>query len=95
MASADRWALIALAVSLSVLGSCIIPGFGCLAPLVLGIVALVQAKTAVDPKRTRLYGWVAVGIGIVIMLFFIGIVIFYVMMIGSLINNPSFQNNLR
>src|SRR5690349_10875433 len=64
----DRWALIALTASLTVIGSCIIPGFACLAPLIIGIVALVQAKYAIDPRRARTYGWIATGIGIFILL---------------------------
>src|SRR5262245_65771651 len=64
----DRWALIALAVSISVVLSSCIPGFACLAPLIVGIIALAQAKNAVDPSRARTYGWIATGIGIVILL---------------------------
>lgn len=65
--SADRWALIALAVSLTVVLSCV-PGFTCLAPLIVGIVALMQARNAANPDRARTYGWIATGIGIVILL---------------------------
>src|SRR5262245_49500028 len=71
----DRWGLIALAVSLTVLLSCV-PGLNCLAflaPLVVGIIALAQARTAADPSRARMYGWIATGIGILIVLIFVGI----------------------
>ena len=89
----DRWGLIALAVSLTVLLSCV-PGLNCfafLAPLVVGVIALVQAKTAVDPSRARLYGWIATGIGIVIVLLFVGIIAIYGAFIARLLSNPEFQ----
>src|SRR5262245_23934596 len=76
-ASGDRWALIALTVSISVILSSCIPGFVCLAPLIAGIIALVQAKNAVDPSRARMYGWVATGIGILILVVAIGFIAVY------------------
>jgi hypothetical protein len=88
----DRWGLIALVVSLSVIGSCAIPGFGCLAPLVVGIIALVQAKTAVDPSRARLYGWISTAIGIVVLLFVVGLVAVYGAIFARLMSDPSFRN---
>jgi hypothetical protein len=88
----DRWGLIALAVSLSVIGSCVIPGFGCLAPLVVGIIALVQAKTAVDPSRARLYGWIATAIGILMLLLVVGVVAVYGALFARLMSDPSFRN---
>jgi hypothetical protein len=87
----DRWALIALAVSLSVILTSCIPGFACLAPLVVGIIALVQAKTAADPGRARTYGWVATGIGIFILVVGIGVVVAYGALIASVINSPEFR----
>ena len=74
--NADRWALIALAVSLTVVLSCV-PGFTCLAPLIVGIVALMQARNAANPDRARTYGWIATGIGIVIMLGGLAIITLY------------------
>jgi hypothetical protein len=91
MAGGDRWALVALAVSLSVIGSCVIPGFGCLAPLVVGIIALVQAKNAVDPGRARMYGWIATGIGILTLVVVVGIIVAYGAVIVSLMNNSDFR----
>jgi hypothetical protein len=91
---ADRWALIALAVSLTVLLSCV-PGLNCLAflaPLVVGIIALVQAKNAVDPSRARMYGWIATGIGILILLVVVGIIAAYGALVLRLVNDPSFRN---
>src|SRR5512138_3906419 len=90
----DRWALIALAVSLTVILTSCIPGFACLAPLIAGIVALVQAKTAVDPSRARMYGWIATGIGILILLVFVGIIAAYGALVFQLINNPNFRRSL-
>jgi hypothetical protein len=92
MTGGDRWGLVALAVSLSVIGSCVIPGFGCLAPLIVGIIALVQAKTAVDPKRARLYGWIATGIGIFTLVLVVGIIAVYGALIARLMSDPSFRN---
>ena len=91
-ASGDRWALIALAVSLSVILTSCIPGFACLAPLIVGIIALVQAKNAVDPSRARTYGWVATGIGIVILVVAIGAIAVYGALFARLMNSPEFRN---
>ena len=90
----DRWALIALAVSLTVILTSCIPGFGCLAPLIVGSIALVQAKTAVDPSRARMYGWIATGIGILILLLVVGIIAAYGALVAQLINNPNFRRSL-
>jgi hypothetical protein len=91
-AGGDRWALIALAVSLSVILTSCIPGFACLAPLIVGIIALVQAKNAVDPSRARTYGWVATGIGIVILVVAIGAIAVYGALFARLMNSPEFRN---
>jgi len=88
----DRWALIALAVSISVILSSCIPGFACLAPLIVGIIALVQAKNAVDPSRARMYGWIATGIGILILLAAIGLIAVYGALIAQLMNSPEFRD---
>ena len=88
----DRWALIALAVSLSVVLSSCIPGFACLAPLVVGIIALVQAKNAVAPSRARTYGWIATGIGILILVVAVGAIAVYGALIAQLMNSPEFRN---
>jgi hypothetical protein len=89
----DRWALIALAVSLTVLLSCV-PGFTCLAPLVAGIVALTQVKNAANPDRARMYGWIATGIGIVILLGVVAIIGLYGALFARLMNDPSFRRSL-
>jgi hypothetical protein len=87
----DRWALIALVVSLTLVLAACVPGFACLAPLVAGIIALVQAKTAADPSRARTYGWVATGIGILILLVGIAILAIYGALIVQIVNDPSFR----
>jgi hypothetical protein len=92
--SGDRWALIALAVSLSVILTSCIPGFACLAPLVVGVIALAQAKNAVDPNRARTYGWIATGIGIIILLIGISAIALYGALISQLINDPNFRRGL-
>lgn len=83
--NADRWALIALAVSLTVLLSCV-PGVSCLAPLIIGVVALIQARNAANPDRARIYGWIATGIGIVIFLGGLAILVLYGTAIASIMN---------
>jgi hypothetical protein len=90
----DRWGLIALTVSLSVILTSCIPGFACLAPLIVGIIALVQAKTAIDPSRARMYGWIATGIGILFLLVFVGIIALYGALFAQLMNDPNFRRSL-
>lgn len=93
----DRWALIALAVSLTVLLSCV-PGLNCLAvfaPLGVGIAALVQAKHAANPGRARTYGWIATGIGIVILIGLIAIIGLYGALFYQMLNNPAFRNEFQ
>lgn len=75
--SADRWALVALTISLTAVLSSCIPGFGCFAPLIAGIVALTQANKAANPERARTYGWVAVGIGGLFLLVMVVIIVLY------------------
>lgn len=92
----DRWGLIALAVSLTVLLSCV-PGLNCLAflaPLVVGIIALVQAKNAADPRRARTYAWIATGIGIAILLVVVAAIVAYGALIAQMFNNPDFMRNM-
>ncbi|NJP04673.1 MAG: hypothetical protein HC837_03075 [Chloroflexaceae bacterium] len=78
---ADRWALIALTVALTILLSTCVPGFSCLAPLIAGIVALAQARKAVEPQRARTYGWIATGVGILMVLALVLFIVAY----GSLL----------
>jgi Na+-driven multidrug efflux pump len=77
---ADKVALIALTTTVVVvLGMCI-PGGGCLlpfAPLVIGIMAVVQSKNAANPDRSRTYGWISIIAGLIPMIVFIVIAILY------------------
>ncbi len=76
---ADKTALIALVISLTVLLACI-PGLNCLiyvGPLIAGVIALLQAKEAANPDRARTYGWIATGIGVLILGAFLLIVMLY------------------
>jgi hypothetical protein len=84
--SGDKWALIALTVSISLVLSSCIPGFGCLAPLVAGIIALTQAKKAARPDRARTYAWVSIGIGGLILVLLIAIFALYGTLLMSAIN---------
>jgi Na+-driven multidrug efflux pump len=52
----------------------------------------VQAKTAVDPSRARTYGWVAIGIGILILLAVVGIIAVYGAVLARVMNDPEFRN---
>lgn len=93
----DRWAIIALAVAATTLISCI-PFVNCLAPLVplvVGIITLNKAKTAIDPSKARLYGWIATILGGLVLLVVIGAVVAYGALFASLMNNPDFTEQLR
>lgn len=90
----DRWGIAALAVFVTALISCI-PLVNCLAPfvpLVVGIMTLTKAKTAVNPQNARLYGWLATGLGIVYLLGIVVILVVYGSLIVNAINNPEFRN---
>ena len=87
----------ALAIAATTLISCI-PLVNCLAPLVplvVGIITLTKAKTAVDPSKARLYGWLATGLGIVFLLVIIGVVALYGTLIATFMNDPRFRDQLR
>ncbi len=75
--SADRWALIAVTTAAVIVLSMCVPGFSCLAPLIAGVIALTQAKNAVNPDRARTYGWIATGIGIAMLLVILGFIVLY------------------
>ncbi len=85
MANGDRWGLIALTIAVMTLLSCV-PGGTCLAPLVAGIVALNQAKNAVDPSKVRTYGWIATGLGIAVILLVLVVVVVYGAIFASLMD---------
>ncbi|GAB4209742.1 MAG: hypothetical protein OHK0022_41340 [Roseiflexaceae bacterium] len=94
MANGDRWGLIAITIVAMTLISCV-PGGTCLAPLVAGIVALTQAKNAVDPSKVRTYGWIATGLGIAVIVIGLVAIVGYGAFIASVMeqvqNNPEFS----
>jgi hypothetical protein len=93
----DRWAIAALAIATTTLISCI-PLVNCLTPLVplvVGIITLTKAKTAIDPSKARLYGWLATGLGIVFLLAAIALIALYGTLIATLMNDPRFRDQLR
>ncbi|HMO56020.1 MAG TPA: hypothetical protein PKA05_07885 [Roseiflexaceae bacterium] len=83
---ADRFALIALTVALTTILSCVVPGFSCLAPLAVGIVALTQAGQAADPKRAQTYSWIAIAIGGLILIGVLAFIALYGALIATVIN---------
>jgi hypothetical protein len=92
----DRWAIAALAVAATTLVSCI-PILNCLAPfvpLVVGIITLTKAKTAVDPSKARLYGWLATGLGALVLLVVLGLLALYGTLFATLMNDPNFRRQL-
>lgn len=96
-ASGDRWAIAALAVVATTLIGCV-PGLNCLAPLVplvVGIITLTKAKTAVDPSKARLYGWLATGLGILVLLAVVVVIVAYGAIFASLMNDGRFSEQLR
>ncbi|NJN67872.1 MAG: hypothetical protein HC884_14755, partial [Chloroflexaceae bacterium] len=76
-----KLALIALTTTILVvlqfctggIASCLIP----FAPLVMGIVAVVQSKNAANPDRARTYGWISVIAGSLPIIIFIVIMVIY------------------
>jgi uncharacterized BrkB/YihY/UPF0761 family membrane protein len=91
--SADRVALVALVISLMVLFSCV-PLLNCLtplAPLVAGIITLMQAKQAANPQRARTYGWIATSVGIIIVVVTVGFVVVYGAVVLSMMDEMQRQ----
>ena len=97
--SGDRWGLIAITVAVMTLLSCV-PGLNCIvpfAPLVAGIIALNRAKSAANPERARLFGWISTGLGILFLVGIAVIAVLYGAVIISAINQarntPGFQTS--
>jgi len=90
----DRWAIAALAIAATTLISCI-PLVNCLTPLVplvVGIITLTKARTAIDPSKARLYGWLATGLGVVFLLGIVAVIALYGTLIATLMNDPRFRD---
>ena len=94
MTGGDRWALVALAIGIMVPVACI-PILNCFAPhvaLIMGVVVLNKAKTATDPSRARLYGWIATGVGALFLILAVVGIAAYGAIIAQVLNNPQFRN---
>jgi len=92
----DRWGIAALAIFITTLISCV-PILNCLAPfvpLVVGIITLTKAKSAIDPSKARLYGWLATGLGILLLLVVVGLIAVYGAFFAALVNDAN-RNRLR
>jgi hypothetical protein len=68
----DLTSLVALACAgmlLFLCGTCNM-GFYCLPPLavILGVIGLIAARQAVDPMRTRIWSWIGVSSGVLVLL---------------------------
>jgi hypothetical protein len=74
--------------SLGALGSALLMAFLCLTcnmgfyclpviPLGLGVLGLLSARQAVDEERTRLYSWIGVGVGGLMVLMLIAAIVLY------------------
>ena len=67
----DLAALGALGSGVLVLFSCLTCNLGyyCLPfiPLLLGLVGIVSAREAIDKERTRLWSWLGIGAGVVVL----------------------------
>jgi hypothetical protein len=78
----DLAALGALTSGVLVLFSCLTCGFGfyCLplVPLVLGVIGLLSARQSVEEKRTRLWSWLGIAAGGLMLLLIIAGVILYI-----------------
>jgi hypothetical protein len=68
---------------------CVTGGYGIyclpLVALVLGIVALVNAKESVNPERTRRWGWISIGTGGVVLLLILAVIACFVIFYGAMI----------
>ena len=85
----DLVALIAAVAGAAIFGSCFASVAAWCVPLVLGIIGLVLAKEAVDPKRARLLSAVGVVSMVVLFLLFIAFIVLYVIFIAWIMKqNP-------
>jgi len=78
----DLTALGALTSGVLVLFSCLTCGFGfyCLpfVPLVLGLIGVLAARQSVEEKRTRLWSWLGIAAGGLMLLLIIAGVVLYI-----------------
>ncbi len=80
--SYDLAALGALTSGILVLFSCVTCGMGIyclpLVPLVLGLIGLLSARQAVEEERTRLWSWLGIAVGGLILLLTVAGVVLYI-----------------
>jgi hypothetical protein len=89
--SYDVAALGALASGVLVLFSCMTCGFGyyCLpfVPMLLGLIGIAAARDAIDEERTKLWSWLGIGAGVIVVLgMILGVLLsclFFAMMASS------------
>jgi hypothetical protein len=78
----DLAALGALTTGVVVLFSCLTCGFGfyCLplVPLILGLIGLLSARQSVEEERTRLWSWLGIAAGGLMVLLIIAGVVLYI-----------------
>lgn len=78
----DLTALVGLVISVTVIFTCITcsQGVSCLPliAIILGVVGLVSARESVDPNRTRLWSWISIGTGGVVLVLIILAVVAYI-----------------
>jgi len=80
----DLVALIAAVSGAAIFGACFASLAAWCVPLVLGIIGLVLAKEAIDPKRARILSAVGIVSMVVLFLLFIAFVVLYVVFIAWL-----------
>jgi hypothetical protein len=80
----DLVALIAAVSGAAIFGACFASLAAWCVPLVLGIIGLVLAKEAIDPRRARILSAVGIVSMVVLFLLFIGFIVLYVVFIAWL-----------
>ncbi len=85
----DLVALIAAVSGAAIFGACFASVAAWCVPLVLGIIGLVLAKEAIDPRRARILSAVGIVSMVVLFLLFIAFIVLYVVFIAWIMRmNP-------
>ena len=65
------------------------------APILLGLIAVLNARRSVNPTNTRTYGWLSIGTGslffLLMALAVIGFALLYILMITLVLSNPEMR----
>ncbi len=94
----DVLAIVAATTAVTSGFCCLTFGYGIyclpLVSLLLGVIALVNAKESIDPERTRRWGWISAGTGGAILLVMIVLaacftILYAAIIVGALTNPPS------